>query len=65
MKKILIRICKGCVTNINYKHPNDKSCSQKCKDRYWNIKNPRGYYKHLNYGTDPDDDPSWDAHKNY
>lgn len=37
------RRCKGCNKCIEYKHPNAKFCKTKCKDRYWNLANPRGY----------------------
>lgn len=37
------RKCKNCKRDISHKHPNAKSCSQRCKDRYWNRVNPRGY----------------------
>lgn len=29
------------------KHNRKKFCSNKCKDRYHNRNNPRGFYKHL------------------
>ena len=48
-------------------HPNKKFCGQKCKDRYHNTVNPRGY------GARRDDDwheagmnameEGWDGHK--
>lgn len=41
-------------------------CCNKHKDRYHNLNNPRGKFAHLSPGgrlNDPDDDPSWDAHK--
>jgi len=28
-------------------HPNKKFCNQRCKDRYHNIRNPRGRFAHL------------------
>jgi len=50
-----------------------KFCRNKCKDRWHNINNPRGYYAHLN-PDDPDFDENdlldvdegpegWDGHK--
>lgn len=54
------RKCKGCGCDISHKHPNAKFHSSKCKDRFWNKVNPRGYGL-SNY--DHDFDPSWDAHK--
>ena len=60
------RRCKrpDCRNPIDHKHPNAKFCGQKCKDRYWNSVNPRGKFAYLNpRNFDPDDDPSWDAHK--
>ena len=41
-----------------------KFCSDKHKDKYHNLHNPRGFYKHLKeIEPDLDDDGSWDAHK--
>lgn len=40
-----VRRCKGCSTPINHKHVNAKFCCQRCKDRYHNTTNPRGYYQ--------------------
>ena len=37
------RKCKGCSMDISHKHPNAKFHSLKCKDRWHNIVNPRGY----------------------
>lgn len=34
--------CKGCPKSFEG-HPLKKFCSQKCKDRYHNTVNPRGY----------------------
>lgn len=38
-----MRRCKQCGKPITHKHPNAKFCNLKCKDRYYNIHNPRGY----------------------
>lgn len=47
-KKDTRKRCKcGCGAIITG-HPNKKFLNQKHKDRYWNRKNPRGYYAHLN-----------------
>lgn len=56
------RRCKGCSTSIAHKHVNAKFCCQRCKDRYHNTVNPRGYYDPENRPID-DFDGSWDAHK--
>lgn len=37
------RTCKGCNKDISHKHPNAKFHSLRCKDRYHNTHNPRGY----------------------
>lgn len=37
------RKCKGCSRSIAHKHVNAKFCGHRCKDRYWNAVNPRGY----------------------
>jgi len=37
-----------------------KFCSNKHKDRYHNIHNPRGYYAKKNYDEGPE---GWDGHK--
>jgi len=34
--------CPHCGNRVNG-HPNKKFCSQKCKDRFYNKMNPRGY----------------------
>lgn len=38
-------------------------CSNKCKDRYHNLSNPRGYFKHLRENLDYEN--GWDAHKDW
>ncbi len=54
------------------KHNRKRFCSNKCKDRYHNLHNPRGIYAHL--ADMPEDmmrsrneieweDPGWDGHK--
>jgi len=62
------RICKGCRTSIRHKHPNAKFCGRRCKDRYWNRVNPRGYgvrSVEAQYVKDnvASFNPSWDGHK--
>lgn len=47
------RTCPTCGKSITHKHPNARFCCTKCKDRYHNINNPRGYYAPSN---DPEDD---------
>lgn len=57
--------CPNCGRTVKG-HPNKKFCGQKCKDRFHNFTNPRGYYK-------PKDDwheeamsameEGWDGHK--
>lgn len=41
-------------------HKRKRFCSNKCKDRYHNVNNPRGIYSHLKNISkkyyDPDDD---------
>lgn len=57
--------CRNCRREIKG-HPNKKFCSNKglgnCKDAYHNLWNPRGIAASDDHY---DDDPSWDAHKNY
>lgn len=59
--------CPHCGSKI-IGHPNKKFCGQKCKDRFHNQHNPRGYglKREEDYGGfgEPED-RSWDAHKNY
>lgn len=57
--------CPNCKREIKG-HPNKRFCSSRgrgnCKDTYHNTVNPRGI------AVDEsgfDDDPSWDAHKDY
>lgn len=38
--------CPNC-GNIVRGHPNKKFCGQRCKDRFHNENNPRGYFAHL------------------
>ena len=38
-----MKTCKQCEKDITRKHPNAKFCGLKCKDRYHNTHNPRGY----------------------
>jgi len=44
------RKCPNCNKSIQG-HPNKKFCNSRCKDRYWNRVNPRGFA-----GRDPWDD---------
>jgi len=59
------RKCKGCNKDISHKHPNAKFHSKKCKDKYWNMVNPRGKFAHLANDADEyiDDEFGWDGHK--
>lgn len=60
-----VRLCPNC-NKIVKGHPNKVYCNSRCKDKYHNTHNPRGYFAHLahsNREVDHDDDPSWDAHK--
>ena len=42
------RVCKcGCGKSIEHKHPNTKFYNKHHKDKYWNMKNPRGNFAHL------------------
>lgn len=45
----LRRKCPNCGRPV-VGHPNKKFCNSKCKDRYHNVRNPRGVYAHLAYG---------------
>lgn len=47
------KTCKGCECTF-YAHPNARFCAQRCKDRFWNTVNPRGYG--LCEGVGPDDE---------
>lgn len=44
-----MKICKlyDCNQTMPNAHPNKKFCCKKHKDRYHNIRNPRGRYAHL------------------
>jgi hypothetical protein len=45
----IVKLCLQC----NKSHKRKKFCSNKCKDRYHNIHNPRGKFAHLkNIGHD-------------
>ena len=56
------RNCKNCGCSIRHKHSNAKFCGLKCKDRFHNRLNPRGYgARRVDEAFD--DDLSWDAHK--
>lgn len=56
-------ICDFCENETKRKHPSQRFCKTKCKDRYHNRQNPRGYYAHLNYETrDTDRDIEDDEH---
>ncbi len=68
----MARTCKGCDRNINHMHLNAKFHSRRCKDRYWNRVNPRGFGRSLTAKAadgdgdaiaDLDHDPGWDGHK--
>lgn len=37
------RKCQNCSNSIDHKHINAKFCGSKCKDKYHNKHNPRGY----------------------
>jgi len=52
-------LLEGCNKNAR-----KKFCSNKHKDRYHNIHNPRGFYAHLNTSERYiEDELGWDAHK--
>lgn len=40
--RLVTKACKGCERKMTG-HPNKRFCCQRCKDRYWNAENPRGY----------------------
>ena len=40
--RLVTKACKGCEKKITG-HPNKRFCGPRCKDRYWNTVNPRGY----------------------
>jgi hypothetical protein len=52
-------------------HKRRRFCSNRCKDRYHNLHNPRGKFAHLAGSLDPvelddrypDHDEGWDGHK--
>lgn len=48
------KICPNCFRPVNG-HPNKIFCGKKCKDRYHNRVNPRGYFAHLAEERDADD----------
>lgn len=58
----LKRVCQNCGASIEHKHINARSCSQKCKDKYHNRFNPRGYGA-IKLDVDPhnSDDASWEC----
>jgi len=43
IKEVEMRNCKQCGRLIKHKHPNAKFCNLRCKDRFHNTHNPRGY----------------------
>ncbi len=60
--------CPNCYRTITG-HKNKKFCGQKCKDRYHNITNPRGYGLHKvndwhEEGLDCLEE-GWDGHKDW
>ena len=69
------RKCQNCDKSIDHKHPNAKFCRTKCKDKFHNRNNPRGYgvswteccdtdYDRWKKGADEASfDPGWDGHK--
>lgn len=58
MNKKLCEFCQRKPARIRF-------CSNKCKDRYHNRRNPRGYFRHLSEISycDYEEDDSWDSHK--
>lgn len=46
--------CARCGRKVEAKHPSKRFCGSKCKDRYHNLHNPRGTYRHLAKGGDGD-----------
>jgi len=71
--------CPACYRGIIKKRPDHKFCDRVCKDAYWNNVDPRkrnnttrispasARYMASRPVREPDfdDDPSWDAHKDY
>lgn len=51
------RKCPTCGKSIEHKHLNARFCCTKCKDRYHNTNNPRGYYSPDNKDIEDDDHP--------
>lgn len=51
--RLVTKRCKGCAKTITG-HANKRFCGSRCKDRYWNEVNPRGYG--LCQGIGPDDE---------
>jgi endogenous inhibitor of DNA gyrase (YacG/DUF329 family) len=49
-----MRTCPQCSKSIEHKHPNARFCGLRCKDRYHNKHNPRGFG--LQRERDIDDD---------
>jgi hypothetical protein len=58
--------CPNCGKKV-VGHPNKRFCRSKCKDRFHNTNNPRGYFAHLNPSHPEyvvDEGPEgWDGHK--
>lgn len=55
------RTCPQCGNRIKG-HPNKKFCGPKCKDKYHNSRNPRGYYAYMKPSGDVERDPDDDEH---
>lgn len=47
------RRCPWC-NRVVVGHPNKRFCRPKCKDRFWNHENPRGYFAHRHPVNDMD-----------
>ena len=62
-----VKLCENC----NKKKARIRFCSNKCKDRFHNKQNPRGYFRHLSsHSRDSEHiiamdsrEDGWDGHK--
>lgn len=59
--------CPNCGNRV-IGHPNKKFCGSRCKDRFHNVHNPRGYFAHLadrdiHDQAQADAELGWDGHK--
>ena len=56
---------KNCHKDISHKHPNAKFCKDRCRFRYHNRTNPRGFgvVSEQDQMAIDSFDPGWDGHK--